>query len=65
MTAPNKAPPAGTSCLRSKRLKTDYIDVYQQHDYDELTPIDETLRALDDLIPARQGARTSRQSRGN
>lgn len=36
-----------------KRLKTDYIDLYQQHDYDELTPIDETLRALDDLI--RQG----------
>ena len=36
-----------------KRLKTDYIDLYQQHDYDELTPIEETLRALDDLI--RQG----------
>ena len=36
-----------------KRLKTDYIDLYQQHDYDPLTPIDETLRALDDLI--RQG----------
>ena len=36
-----------------RRLKTDYIDLYQQHDYDELTPIDETLRALDDLV--RQG----------
>ncbi len=36
-----------------KRLKTDYIDLYQQHDYDPLTPIDETLHALDDLI--RQG----------
>jgi aryl-alcohol dehydrogenase-like predicted oxidoreductase len=36
-----------------RRLKTDYIDLYQQHDYDPLTPIDETLRALDDLI--RQG----------
>ena len=36
-----------------RRLKTDYIDLYQQHDYDALTPIDETLRALDDLI--RQG----------
>ncbi|NVN87911.1 MAG: aldo/keto reductase [Rhodopseudomonas sp.] len=35
------------------RLKTDWIDLYQQHDYDPLTPIDETLRALDDLI--RQG----------
>ena len=33
-----------------KRLKTDYIDLYQQHDYDPLTPIDETLRALDDLV---------------
>ena len=32
------------------RLKTDWIDLYQQHDYDPLTPIDETLRALDDLI---------------
>jgi aryl-alcohol dehydrogenase-like predicted oxidoreductase len=36
-----------------KRLKTDYIDLYQQHDYDPLTPIDETMRTLDDLI--RQG----------
>ena len=36
-----------------KRLKTDYIDLYQQHDCDPLTPIEETLRALDDLI--RQG----------
>ena len=35
------------------RLKTDYIDLYQQHDYDPLTPIRETLRALDDLV--RQG----------
>src|SRR5438477_6864058 len=33
-----------------RRLKTDYIDLYQQHDYDSLTPIEETLRALDDLI---------------
>src|ERR1700748_3305230 len=36
-----------------RRLKTDYIDLYQQHDYDSSTPIEETLRALDDLI--RQG----------
>jgi len=35
------------------RLKTDYVDLYQQHDYDPLTPIEETLRALDDLV--RQG----------
>jgi aryl-alcohol dehydrogenase-like predicted oxidoreductase len=36
-----------------KRLKTDYIDVYQIHSPDPLTPIEETLRALEDLI--RQG----------
>ena len=36
-----------------RRLKTDWIDLYQQHDYDDLTPIEETLRALDDLV--RQG----------
>ena len=33
-----------------KRLKTDWIDLYQMHRYDPATPIDETLRALDDLI---------------
>lgn len=36
-----------------KRLDTDYIDLYQMHRYDEETPIEETLRALDDLT--RQG----------
>ncbi len=36
-----------------KRLNTDWIDLYQMHRMDPLTPIDETLRALDDLI--RQG----------
>jgi len=33
-----------------KRLKTDWIDLYQQHEYDPLTPMEETLRALDDLV---------------
>tara|TARA_R110002072_G_scaffold64_5_gene360 strand:+ start:32586 stop:33530 length:945 start_codon:yes stop_codon:yes gene_type:complete len=33
-----------------KRLGTDYIDLYQQHIPDKDTPIEETLRALDDLI---------------
>lgn len=33
-----------------KRLQTDYIDLYQQHAYDPLTPIEETLRALQDLV---------------
>ena len=32
-----------------KRLKTDYIDLYQIHTPDPATPIEETLRALDDL----------------
>ncbi|HUA43525.1 MAG TPA: aldo/keto reductase [Streptosporangiaceae bacterium] len=33
-----------------RRLKTDYIDLYQLHGYDQSTPIDETLGALDDLV---------------
>ncbi|KRE11284.1 aldo/keto reductase [Bosea sp. Root381] len=32
------------------RLKTDWIDLYQFHTPDPLTPIDETLRALEDLV---------------
>lgn len=36
-----------------KRLRTDYIDLYQIHRWDRLTPIAETLRALDDAV--RQG----------
>ena len=36
-----------------RRLKTDWIDLYQLHEADPLTPIEETLRALDDLV--RQG----------
>lgn len=36
-----------------RRLRTDYIDLYQVHWYDEETPIEETLQALDDLV--RQG----------
>ena len=35
-----------------KRLGTDYIDLYQIHQSDALTPIEETLRALDDLVRA-------------
>ena len=33
-----------------KRLKTDWIDLYQMHQADPSTPIEETLRALDDLV---------------
>ncbi len=39
------------SCHASlKRLGTDYIDLYQIHSYDPGTPLEETLRALDDLV---------------
>lgn len=33
-----------------RRLQTDYIDLYQVHVWDHATPIEETLRALDDLV---------------
>ncbi|MET0342957.1 MAG: aldo/keto reductase [Polyangiales bacterium] len=33
-----------------ERLQTDYVDLYQIHAHDPVTPIDETLRALDDLV---------------
>jgi aryl-alcohol dehydrogenase-like predicted oxidoreductase len=36
-----------------RRLQTDYIDLYQVHSWDFETPIEETMRALDDLV--RQG----------
>eukprot|EP00903_Cladosiphon_okamuranus_P003390 g3388.t1 len=39
--------------LSLKRLGTDYIDLYQVHNYDHTTPLEETMRALDDLV--RQG----------
>jgi len=35
-----------------RRLKTDWFDLYQQHEPDPGTPIEETLRALDDLVRA-------------
>lgn len=33
-----------------RRLNTDYIDLYQIHGYDPFTPLEETVRALDDLV---------------
>jgi aryl-alcohol dehydrogenase-like predicted oxidoreductase len=36
-----------------RRLQTDYLDLYQAHRYDHQTPLQETLRAFDDLV--RQG----------
>ena len=42
------------SCEASlRRLGTDYVDLYQIHGYDDQTPLEETMRALDDLV--RQG----------
>ena len=35
-----------------RRLRTDYVDLYQLHHPDPATPIDETLRALDDVVRA-------------
>jgi aryl-alcohol dehydrogenase-like predicted oxidoreductase len=35
-----------------RRLNTDYVDVYQLHCFDESTPLEETLGALDDLVHA-------------
>jgi aryl-alcohol dehydrogenase-like predicted oxidoreductase len=35
-----------------RRLRTDYVDLYQLHHWDTQTPIDESLRALDDVVRA-------------
>ena len=55
--ASSRARRGATSCGRSRRastrLRTDWIDLYQLHRPDPQTPIEETLRALDDLV--RQG----------
>jgi aryl-alcohol dehydrogenase-like predicted oxidoreductase len=41
------------ACEQSlRRLRTDYIDLYWMHCWDYLTPIEETLRGLDDLVRA-------------
>ncbi|WP_433172430.1 aldo/keto reductase [Actinoallomurus sp. CA-150999] len=35
-----------------RRLRTDYVDIYWLHNFDPVTPMEETLRALDDLVTA-------------
>src|SRR5919112_6845314 len=41
------------SCNASlRRLQTDYVDLYQAHRFDYETPLEETLRAFDDLVRA-------------
>jgi len=52
---PNQSGGSRVNMLRSldaslKRLKTDYIDLYYLHTPDYSTPIEETLRALDDMV---------------
>ncbi len=55
-TARRRAPRAAATTSRSRsrspstRLKTDYIDLYQLHTPDPVTPIEETLAALDELV---------------
>jgi aryl-alcohol dehydrogenase-like predicted oxidoreductase len=61
-TAPGTDPNAGGNQRKNmvqaveaslKRLKTDYIDLYWLHIWDQITPVDEVMRAFDDLV--RQG----------
>ena len=35
-----------------RRLRTDYVDIYWVHNFDPRTPVDETMRTLDDLVTA-------------
>ncbi|CAB4945161.1 unannotated protein [freshwater metagenome] len=35
-----------------RRLRTDYVDLYQAHRFDHQTPLEETMRAFDDLVRA-------------
>jgi len=35
-----------------RRLRTDYVDIYWLHNFDQVTPAEETLRVLDDLVTA-------------
>lgn len=54
-TGPNESGSSRQHIMRElegslRRLRTDYVDLYQIHAFDPKTPLDETLRALDDLV---------------
>src|SRR5690348_3299410 len=54
---PNGGGPGRKSVIQQlenslRRLRTDYVDIYWLHNFDPVTPVEETLRALDDLVTA-------------
>jgi aryl-alcohol dehydrogenase-like predicted oxidoreductase len=54
---PNGGGPGRKAVIRQlenslRRLRTDYVDIYWLHNFDPATPVEETLRALDDLVTA-------------
>src|SRR4030088_2905888 len=60
-TAPGNDPNAAGNHRKSmmqaveaslKRLQTDYIDLYWVHNWDQMTPVEEVMRGLDDLVRA-------------
>ncbi|MDT3445348.1 aldo/keto reductase [Pseudofrankia sp. BMG5.37] len=54
---PNGGGPGRKATVRQledslRRLRTDYVDLYWLHNFDPVTPVEETLRTLDDLVTA-------------
>src|SRR5260370_4607717 len=46
-----------------RRLRTDYVDLYQAHRYDHETPLEETMRAFEDLVRPGQALYIRRSER--